>query len=53
MARLYHTTANLSDVKNFLKRAKDKAKDKTRQAFHGSREPMSMSLAIVSTLSPC
>lgn len=43
MARLYHTTANLSDVKNFLKRVKGKAKDKTRQAFHLSQEPMSVS----------
>ncbi|KAI7789001.1 E3 ubiquitin-protein ligase arih1l [Diaporthe eres] len=32
----------MSDVKNFLKRAKDKAKDKTRQAFHGSREPIDL-----------
>lgn len=39
MARPYHSTANLSDVKNFLKRAKDK----TRQAFHRSHETMSVS----------
>ncbi|KAG6362830.1 hypothetical protein INS49_007924 [Diaporthe citri] len=39
MARPYHSTANLSDVKNFLKRAKDK----TRQAFHRSHETISCS----------
>lgn len=38
MARPYHTTANMADVKNLLRRAKDK----TRRAF--SHEPMSVSL---------
>lgn len=40
MARRHHTTATLSDVKIFLRRAKDK----TRKAFHRSHEIMSVSL---------
>lgn len=40
MARQYRSTANLSDVKDFLR----KTKDKTRHAFHRSQETMSVPL---------
>lgn len=40
MARQYRSTANLSDVKEFLR----KTKDKTRHAFHRSQETMSVFL---------